>query len=355
MNDVEHNGLGTLDWVLILAPYRKDASYTASLLQERGIRAQAANTADLGKLLTEAPGVLVVTHEALNPEAIATIAKYLQGQPNWSEIPIIVLLDRRARQSGIQAALSAAWPGSRQIFYQRPVAALELISGVQSALLTRARQRDVRDYLERETELRRELNHRVKNILASVVSIFEMTRRGATSADGLAEDFKGRLRALSNVHSAVFAAGGETVPLRDVAHSILAPYGSDRQSGVVVEGPEVVLSRDAGTALALCLHELATNAIKYGGLSKPEGRIRLDWEIASDSEPTLTLRWIESGGPPVVEPSRAGYGTRYIRAALTDLFGEPPDLIFAPDGLRFSIRGLLSRLAPASLPSPPTT
>ncbi|MBZ9811787.1 MULTISPECIES: sensor histidine kinase [unclassified Mesorhizobium] len=345
MSDVEHNGLGTLDWVLILAPYRKDASYTASLLQERGIRAQAANTADLGKLLTESPGVLVVTHEALNPEAIATIARFLQGQPNWSEIPIIVLLDRRAGQSGIQAALSAAWPRSRQIFYQRPVAALELISGIQSALLTRARQRDVRDYLERETELRHELNHRVKNILATVVSIFDMTRRGAISADGLAEDFKGRLRALSNVHSAVFAAGGETVPLMDVANSILAPYRSEGQSSIIVEGPELLLSREAGTTLALSLHELATNAIKYGGLSQPEGRIRLEWKIASNSQPTLILRWTESGGPPVIEPSRVGYGTRYMRAALTNLFGEPPDLVFAPEGLRFSVRGLLSRLS----------
>ncbi|RWM13294.1 MAG: sensor histidine kinase [Mesorhizobium sp.] len=350
MSDIEQSGLGTLDWVLILAPYRKDAAYMASLLQERGVQAKTANTADLENLLTDSPGVLVVTHEALDPTAIATIARFLQHQPNWSEIPIVVLLDRAASQSRIQTALSAAWPRSRQIFYQRPVAALELISGIQSALLTRARQRDVRDYLERETELRLELNHRVKNILASVVSIFEMTRRGATSADGLAEDFKGRLRALSNVHSAVFAAGGETVPLMDVANAILAPYRSEGQSGIIIEGPEVLLSREAGTTLALCLHELATNAIKYGGLSQPEGRIRLEWKVALSSEPTLTLRWTESGGPPVVEPSRVGYGTRYMRAALTSLFGEPPDLIFAPDGLRFSIRGLLSHLSsePAS-------
>ncbi len=346
MSETGHNGLATLDWVLILAPYRKDAAYTASLLQERGLQAKATNTADLGNLLAKSPGVIVITHEALDPAAIATIAKFLQQQPNWSEIPIVVLLDRAASQSRIQAALSAAWPRSRRIFYQRPVAALELISGIQSALLTRARQRDVRDYLERERELRLELNHRVKNILATVISIFEMTRRGATSTDGLAEDFKGRLRALSNVHSAVFAAGGETVPLMDVANSILAPYRSDGQSGIVIEGPEVQLSREAGTTLALSLHELATNAIKYGGLSQPEGRIRLEWKIASTSEPTLTLGWTESGGPSVVEPSRVGYGTRYMRAALTSLFGEPPDLVFAPDGLRFSIRGLLSRLSP---------
>ncbi|MBZ9719641.1 sensor histidine kinase [Mesorhizobium sp. AD1-1] len=346
MSDAERNGLGTLDWVLILAPYRKDAAYTASLLQERGLQAQAASPEDLEDLLALSPGVLVVTHEALDPKAIATVGGFLQAQPNWSEIPIVVLLDRAAQQSRIQATLSAAWPRSRQIFYQRPVAALELISGIQSALLTRARQRDVRDYLERETELRLELNHRVKNILATVISIFDMTRRGATSMDGLTQDFKGRLRALSNVHSAVFDAGGEAVALTEVVKSVLAPYIAKGQSGITIEGPEVLLSRDAGTTLALCLHELATNAIKYGGLSQPDGRIRLEWNIVSSSEPTLTLRWTETGGPTVVEPSRVGYGTRYMRAALSSLFGEAPDLVFATDGLRFSISGLLSRLTP---------
>jgi two-component sensor histidine kinase len=345
VSDVERNGLGTLDWVLILAPYRKDAGYTASLLQERGLRARAASPEELGGVLALSPGVLVVTHEALTSKAIATVEGFLKAQPNWSEIPIVVLLDRAAQQSRIQAALSAAWPRSRQIYYQRPVAALELISGIQSALLTRIRQRDVRDYLERETELRLELNHRVKNILATVISIFDMTRRGAISAEGLAEDFKGRLRALSDVHSAVFA-GGETVALTDVAKSVLAPYLSKKQTAITIDGPEVLLSRDAGTTLALSLHELATNAIKYGGLSRPEGRIRLEWNIASSSEPVLALRWTEAGGPTVVEPSRVGYGTRYMRAALTSLFGEAPTLDFAPEGLRFSICGLLSRLAP---------
>jgi two-component sensor histidine kinase len=107
----------------------------------------------------------------------------------------------------------------------------------------------------------------------------------------------------------------------------------------------VLLSREAATTLALCLHELATNAIKYGGLSQPEGRIHLEWGIISRSETKLTLSWTESGGPSVIEPSRVGYGTRYMRAALNGLFGEAPDLAFEPDGLRFSIQGSLSRLS----------
>ncbi|MBA2400969.1 MAG: sensor histidine kinase, partial [Bradyrhizobium sp.] len=241
--------------------------------------------------------------------------------------------------------LSAAWPRSRQMFYHRPVAALELVSGIQSALLTRFRQREVRDYLDRESELRLELNHRVKNILASVTSIFEMTRRGATTIAGLSEDFRGRLTALSNIHSAVFIAGGEEVSLADVVDSTLAPYRSGGPSGIRVKGPEVLVSSQAGTTFALCFHELATNAIKYGALSGPEGQILLEWELSSGPDPDLTITWVETGGPPVVEPSRTGYGTRYMRSALAGLFGERPDLVFATDGLRCTIHGPLSRVS----------
>ena len=106
----------------------------------------------------------------------------------------------------------------------------------------------------------------------------------------------------------------------------------------------VILSRAAGTTLALCLHELATNAIKYGALSRPEGRVRFHWEIEGENSPNLSIRWQESGGPPVVAPSRFGYGTRYLRAALASLLGSKPDIEFAPDGLRCEATGSLSRV-----------
>jgi two-component sensor histidine kinase len=334
-----------LDWVLILAPYRKDASYTESLLREHQIKGRATSSPELGDLLAESPGVLVVTHEALNPDVITTVASFLLEQPNWSEIPIVVLVDRAASQSRIKAVLGAAWPRSRQIFYQRPVAALELISGIQSALLARYRQREVRDYLERETELRLELNHRVKNILASVMSIFEMTRRGAPTTKELSEDFRGRLTALSNVHSTVFLAGGEEVPLADVFGSTLAPYRSGELIRLSIEGPHILVSREAATTLALCLHELATNAIKYGALSQTEGHVLLKWELSEGPEPDLTITWTEVDGPPVIAPSRVGYGTRYMRSALTSLLAKSPEFAFDPAGFRCVFGGPLSRVS----------
>ena len=104
-------------------------------------------------------------------------------------MPIVVLARPRRSDHGGSAPNWTAWPRARQLFYQRPVTSVELVSGVQSALLARLRQRDVRDHIAREIELRRELNHRVKNILASVSSIFEMTRRGAASVEALAGEF----------------------------------------------------------------------------------------------------------------------------------------------------------------------
>ncbi|WP_458757743.1 sensor histidine kinase [Afipia sp. TerB] len=336
---------GSLDWVLILAPYRKDADYLATLLagHEVAVR-QATGAGELAAGLAVAPAVLVLTHEALTPAVLQIVSEHLVSQPDWSEMPIVVLLDRAAPQGRIRAELSCAWPRSRQIFYQRPVAALELLSGIQSALLARHRQRDVRDHIEREIELRRELNHRVKNIIASVTAIFQMTRRTATSIDQMAGDFSGRLAALSTVHSAVFEAGGETVDLVEVAKRTCLPYRSDGNDRIIIDGPSVEISRDAGTTLALCLHELATNALKYGGLSRPAGRVRLEWEQSSASQPILTIKWIESGGPTVIEPLTLGYGTRYIQSALRGLFGSSPQIIFNPDGLRCIAAGPLSRV-----------
>ena len=132
----------SLDWVLILAPYRKDADYLATLLagHEVAVR-QATGAGELAAGLAAAPAVLVLTHEALTPAVLQIVSEHLADQPDWSEMPIVVLLDRAAPQGRIRAELSRAWPRSRQIFYQRPVAALELLSGIQSALLARLRQR----------------------------------------------------------------------------------------------------------------------------------------------------------------------------------------------------------------------
>lgn len=343
MSDIdEERNRSSLDLVLVLAPYRKDADYLCRLLTEHDIDAvHSPGAEDLAERLANSVSVLVTTHEALTPEVLQTVADHLREQPSWSEMAIVVLLDRASPNRRVRAELAKHWPRSRQLFYERPVSAVELLSGIQSALLVRHRQRDVGDHIEREIELRRELNHRVKNILASVTSIFQMTRRGATSIDELADDFSARLRALSNVHSAVFRADGETVPIRDIVDLTFAPYSVAGKDRIVTEGPDLILTREGGTTLALCLHELTTNAIKYGALSVPAGRITFRWAFEGDS---IVLEWKESGGPPVTEPTRTGYGTRYLRSALTMLLAQPPIIEFQKSGLFCLARGLASRI-----------
>ncbi|MGX9981602.1 sensor histidine kinase [Methylobacterium fujisawaense] len=338
--------LSALDHVLILAPYRKDADYLSRLLSEHDIRVDTGSGIDeITERLAASPGILVATHEALTPPVLEAVADHLRAQPAWAEMPVVVLLDRASPNTRVRTELSRAWPRARQLFYQRPVTSVELVSGVQSGLLARLRQRDVRDYIAREIELRRELNHRVKNILASVTSIFEMTRRGATSLDDFSDDFRGRLHALANVHSAVFHAVGEAISIREIVELTFGPYYQHGENRITTGGPPVMLNREAGTTLALCLHELTTNAIKYGGLSSPEGRVDFDW-IVSEGEPReLRISWRERGGPIVKEPSRVGYGTRYLRSALTSMFGQRPVVMFRPDGLQCEVRGILSRVS----------
>lgn len=111
---------------------------------------------------------------------------------------------------------------------------------------------------------------------------------------------------------------------------------------IFAEGPPVALGREAATTIALCLRELATNALKYGALSRPEGTVHFRW-IAQPEESALSIQWVESGGPPVAAPARTGYGTRYLIAALRNLFGSPPRILYKPEGLDFSVSGPLSR------------
>lgn len=345
MNEIPSESESELDWVLILAPFRKDADYIAAFLQEQNVAVRHSRADnELADNLSLSPGVVIITHEALNPPVIATIGDYLASQPDWSEVPILVLLEKAAPLARIYSQLERSWPSARLMLHTRPIGRLELVNSIQTNLLVRLRQKQVRDAIEREVELRLELNHRIKNILASVTSIFKMTRRGASTVEELAADFTGRLQALSNVHTAVFEAGGEEVSLSSVIAMIVAPYNGDGLSRIKASGPDVRVSRTSATTIALCLHELTTNAIKYGALSQKDGSVDVVWSMSEEASPVFSLDWIETGGPAVVEPKRQGYGTKYVRSALTSIFGAAPVITFAPSGLSCHAAGPLQRL-----------
>ena len=186
-----------------------------------------------------------------------------------------------------------------------------------------------------------ELNHRVKNTLATVQSFAVQTLRSApTIADGR-RAFEARLIALSKGHDVLTRENWAGAGLREVATEALAAYvGDARNPRVQFDGPEIRLRPSTALAISMALHELATNAVKYGALSSQAGRVRLRWTIAGEP-PTLTLHWAETGGPPVVAPSKRGFGSRLIELGLAQDLGGRVRLDFAADGLVCTIEAPL--------------
>ncbi len=175
-----------------------------------------------------------------------------------------------------------------------------------------------------------ELNHRVKNILALAKSIVEQSRAGADSVEAFGEAVNGRLRALSFAHDQVTgsAGGGDVRRLLEAelaAHSGVA----DR---VRLDGPAVQLNARAYSSLALVVHELATNAAKYGALSAPGGQVTATWRI--DADGACVIDWAEAGGPPVKAPTRAGFGSTLIGQVVPFDLGGRAEVEYAPAGLR---------------------
>ncbi len=188
---------------------------------------------------------------------------------------------------------------------------------------------------ERQALMLAELNHRVKNNLATVQSMAAQTARSAASLEGFVDDFEGRLVALARTHDVLTQNAWTGVDLSVLANQGLRPFGGR----VAIEGPPVRLSASEAQAIGLVLHELATNAAKYGALGAPDGRVEVRWAAANGA---LSLSWIESGGPPVRPPSRQGFGSRLI-ASLSkgDLKGRA-QTTYAPEGVRFELQAALS-------------
>jgi two-component system CheB/CheR fusion protein len=178
-----------------------------------------------------------------------------------------------------------------------------------------------------------ELDHRVKNILAVVGSIVSQTLRSAPSPEAFAESMEGRIKALTQSHSLLTQDGGSKAALATLLHTELAPYhdGADR---VAVGGPNVVLTPRAGLAIAMAIHELTTNAAKYGALSVATGRVSVAWSVATADPASLRLTWTESEGPPVEPPTRRGFGAALIERSLAYELDGKVERTFPPNGMK---------------------
>jgi PAS domain S-box-containing protein len=192
---------------------------------------------------------------------------------------------------------------------------------------------------ERQELLMAELNHRVKNTLAIVQSIASQTLRGATDPQQFVKTFKARLQALSLAHSLLTRRSWESADVTDLMHDQLSMDDGDAER-ITLDGPPALLTPQSAVALSLVLHELGTNARKYGALSGPTGRLSVRWHVARPSN-VLHIDWEETGGPPVKKPERGGFGTTLIEKSMGGAGGSA-QLLFDNAGLRCTISVPLS-------------
>jgi two-component sensor histidine kinase len=181
-----------------------------------------------------------------------------------------------------------------------------------------------------------ELNHRVKNTLAILQAIAVQTFRSATRTER--EKFEGRLGALAEAHNLLSQEKWQGSGLADVVKRVLQPYVLNNPDRIRMSGPVVPLPPRLAVVLSMIVHEIATNAAKYGALSNDSGHVTLDWAlIEQEGVPKLRLVWTESGGPPVVAPVQRGFGSRLIERSARDQLGGEATVDFLPRGVVYTV------------------
>jgi two-component sensor histidine kinase/integral membrane sensor domain MASE1 len=217
--------------------------------------------------------------------------------------------------------------------------------GIDKARVYEEAQREIARRAQAEQHQRlliNELNHRVKNTLATVQSIAAQTARGTTDPARSYEAFIERLMALSRAHDVLTRQRWEGAALDEIVAGAMTPFGGEAGERFAVSGPKVWLEPQSALALAMALHELATNASKYGALSVGKGRVAVDWTVAEDGDaPRLALTWRESGGPAVKAPRRKGFGSRLLERGLPGDLGGTVALDYRKSGLVCTITARL--------------
>lgn len=347
---------------LVLAPMGRDAQVAQMILSEAGI--ESAICRDLGHLtaeLRQEAGLALIVEEVLHEQDYAGLSRWIETQPAWSDFPIVVLAQRGGGLERNPAAGRFSQVLGNVVFLERPFHPTTLVSVVETALRGRRRQYEARERLETlraalerqhndQAHLRlliNELNHRVKNTLATVQSIVAQTLRSGGAPLSTRDTLTARIVALSKAHDVLTDEQWSGADLAQIATQAAQPFrmgpGDER---IRLCGPDVRVPPKTAIAVALALHELATNAVKYGALSTAEGRVAFTWDLTrrEDEPDELVAVWQEHDGPPVTPPTRAGFGTRLIERGLAaDLNGEVT-IAYPGEGVVCTIR---ARLDPA--------
>jgi two-component sensor histidine kinase/PAS domain-containing protein len=226
-------------------------------------------------------------------------------------------------------AAAGRWLSARGRVYQRNAEGKPLVMMGVNIDITEARQA-----AEHTRHLLRELNHRVKNTLAMTQSLARQTLKQSPDPQAFIEAFSGRLRTLADAHKLLADRDWAGIGMIELVDSQVEPYvihGADRFTAL---GEDVQLPPDHALGLGIILHELASNAARYGALSADAGRLRVSWTVENGE---VHLRWSESGGPAVEQPQDSGFGSRLIQRSLDKILGSRVSLDFAPSGVQAEI------------------
>ncbi|NBJ13018.1 PAS domain-containing protein [Microvirga arsenatis] len=256
--------------------------------------------------------------------------------PSIEEAERIIANDRRVMETGDTFDVDEAFtgPDGETRYYRSvksplrdPTGAIIGLVGVTSDMTERRRAE------ERERLLAREVDHRAKNLLAVVQSVVQLTRGDDIAA--FTDAVTGRIRSLARAHSLLAASRWEGADLRHLIEEELAPFRGQDSSRIRINGPAIRLRPEAAQALALVIHELTTNAAKYGALSAAGGRLDVTWAlaVAGEEDGRLGLRWQERGGPSVAPPTRRGFGATIMRASVERQLQGKVTLDWNRDGL----------------------
>lgn len=206
----------------------------------------------------------------------------------------------------------------------------------QQALEDRQRLAFYQEQHSIRNSLSRELNHRVKNTLANVLSIMSLTRRRTDNLDEFADSLEGRIRSLSATHDLLTGTDWGTTAIRSVIDAELQHFRSIGDGGVQIEGPPVELAPNDALSFGLAIHELATNAAKYGALSVPTGTVAIKWRLVG--EELAEVEWLEVGGPAVSSERKRGFGTELIEKIVAHELRQPVKLDFDESGVHCILR-----------------
>ena len=214
---------------------------------------------------------------------------------------------------------------------------------VRAASIIIAQQRNLTELRESERHaqiLLAELQHRVRNTLAVVRSIGRRTAERSTNVEEMVSHFEGRLNAFARVQSAVTRAAEPGIELSSIIDDELLAVAAREGDQLRISGPKVHLRSRPAESISLAVHELATNAVKYGALSVEGGRVRVSWDVAApdDAPPKLTFKWLETGLPKRPSARREGFGHDMLRRSLPYELQAETDIEFTADGLRFTMR-----------------